>query len=115
MKRKLIIIEDDFCRYFSMKQIIESHAKISLSVIMLEDSSKLSSAIKKFIPGRLLVKPKHGILELLSAIKKGNHNRRNTEAIMILTNNLDAASEKTLRAEMEFEDNLLESALALVA
>ena len=115
MKRKLIIVEDDFCRYFSMKQIIESHAKISLSVIMLDDPAKLSIALKQLTPGRLLVKPKDGICGLLSTIKKGNHNRRNTEAIMILTDTLDAMFERNLRAHFQIETGLLDEDLALCA
>ena len=115
MKRRLIIIEDDFCRYFSMKQIIESHAKISLSIIALEDPAELPKAIKKLAPSHLLIKPKQGILELLYAIKKGNHNRRNTEAIMIVTSHLDALSEKNLLAGAQFDNELLDAGLAYAA
>jgi hypothetical protein len=98
-----------------MKQIIESHVKLSLSIIMLNDLSELSSAIKKLTPNRLLIKPKQGICELLSMIKKGNHNRRNTEAILIITDHLDAISEKNLKDCIQFDEDTLNTGLACAA
>lgn len=84
MKTRILIIEDNYYRYFTAKQVLEAKTRIKVDVMTANDSDAVRGAAENVKPDIILFKPKGGIMDLLEFMEKRNVNRRNTEISMIL-------------------------------
>lgn len=84
MKKQILIIEDNYYRYFTTKQVLETKTKIRVNVMTANDPQAVRNCASNVGPDIILFKPKGGIIELLDFLQKKDVNRRNTEISMIL-------------------------------
>jgi hypothetical protein len=89
MKTKILIVEDNFAKFFCMKHLLESQLKVPVTSKDVADASDLFQTISDFRPSMMLVRPTGGITALLGLLKRRQTNRRNTEITLILTPDLE--------------------------
>jgi hypothetical protein len=77
MKTKIMIVEDNYYKYFTMRQVIETQLKIKVEVVAAKSSEELEASAEQVNPGLLIIKPRGGIVELLSFFKQRKINCRN--------------------------------------
>lgn len=84
MKTRILIIEDNYYRYFTAKQVIEAKTKVKVEVATANESNMVRDMAMEAKPDIILFKPKGGIMDLLEFLKQKNVNRRNSEISMLL-------------------------------
>ena len=89
MKTKLLIIEDNFSKFFTTKHLLESQLKLQVSTRDIKTGQELADATAAFSPDMVMVRPEGGVAELLLKMKKRRSNRRNTEITLLLTQDFD--------------------------
>ena len=89
MKTRILIVEDNFAKFFCMKHLLESQLKVPVVSKDAADAADLFQTIQDVRPSMMLVRPAGGISALLSMLKKRQTNRRNTEITLILTPDLE--------------------------
>jgi len=89
MKTRVLIIEDDYRKFFAAKQVLESQLKMKLNVVDTRCVNELVEKTAKFSPDQIIFCPTGGVVELLDQMKKRKTNRRNTEIALMLTENFD--------------------------
>ena len=89
MKTKLLIIEDNFSKFFATKQVLESQLKLEVSTRDIRSGRELVDAAAAFAPDMVMIRPGGGITGLLDLMKKRRINRRNTEITLLLTQDFD--------------------------
>ena len=92
MKRKILIIEDNYYKFFTMKQMIESILKLKVNVIGAQDESELKLLSAGVGANDVLVKPEGGVMVLVEQLRRRRFNRRNSEVTFIITPELDRDS-----------------------
>ena len=85
MKNRILIIEDNYYKYFTIKQVLESQLKIGIEVIGVETSKEAKIKIEELRPSSIISRPKGGVADLLTVMIKRNVNRRNTQIILMIT------------------------------
>jgi hypothetical protein len=94
MKTRIMIIEENFSRFYTTKQVIETSIKIPVQTEKADSLSDIDQIAGDFEPHVLLVSPAGGILELIRFLKNGNYNCRNSEVSMILASDLETVDAK---------------------
>lgn len=89
MKTKVLIIEDNFAKFFTTKQVLESQLKLEVQTHSVETGAELATVTAALSPDLVMVRPEGGITELLLKMKKRGTNRRNTEITILLTPDFD--------------------------
>lgn len=89
MKNNLAIIEDNFCKFFAAKQLLESHFKLTVCVLSADSDVSLSQHLRTIKPNTVLCNEANGIFALCDEIKKRKLNRRNCKIYLIIKNNID--------------------------
>lgn len=89
MKTKVLIIEDNFAKYFTTKQVLEATLKLQVQAIDVSTGAELLSATKSLNPDLIVFRPNGGVAELLTKMKKRRTNRRNTEITLLLTQDFE--------------------------
>ena len=84
MKTRILIIEDNYYRYFTAKQVIEAKTRVNVNVSTANESNQVREMAMDVKPDIILFKPKGGIMDLLDFLKNKNVNRRNAEISMLL-------------------------------
>lgn len=84
MKTRILIIEDNYYRYFTAKQVIEAKTRVHVTVATANDAHLVREMALEVKPDIILFKPKGGIMDLLDFLKSKNVNRRNAEITMLL-------------------------------
>ncbi len=90
MKTKVLIIEDNYYKFFTMKQVLESQLKLQVNVVDVTDSGDVLNAAQSVEADVIVFRPSGGVAELLEKLKKRHTNRRNTEITLIVAEELDA-------------------------
>lgn len=90
MKTKVLIIEDNYYKYFTMKQVLESQLKLQVNVVDVTDTGDVLNAAQSVEADVIVFRPNGGVAELLEKLKKRHTNRRNTEITLIVAEELDA-------------------------
>lgn len=101
MKTKVLIIEDNFAKYFTTKQVLEAQLKLTVKALDVETSQELMNATAKINPDMILFRPNGGVAELLQKMKKRRTNRRNTEIVLLLADDFDDAAVRKFQLYME--------------
>jgi len=98
MKKRVLIIEDNDCRSFTTRQVIECHLRMSVSVVGAENATELVSKADAFNPDLIIYRPSGGVADLLAQMQKRNANCRNTEVQMIVTGEIDELVARRIQA-----------------
>ena len=112
MKTKVLIIEDNFAKYFTTKQILESQLKLEVSTKDIRDSRELVEATAELNPDVVMFRPDGGVAELLQKMKKRRTNRRNTEITLMLAHEFD---DEVVRRFQIFFENVAKNRIANAA
>ncbi|MCC6132624.1 MAG: hypothetical protein IT186_22080 [Acidobacteria bacterium] len=89
MKTKVLIIDDNFYKYFTTKQVLESQLKLDVKAQDVGTSKELVAMAKDFNPDVVMFRPDGGVAELLVRMRKRRTNRRNTEITLVLAQDFD--------------------------
>ena len=89
MKRQILIIEDNYYKFFTMKQVIETHLRLKVNVVGANNEAELRLATGEVGPGNIIIKPEGGVVELIENLRKRRLNRRNSEVTFVITPELD--------------------------
>jgi hypothetical protein len=89
MKSRILIIEDNYCKFFAAKQVLESQLKMKVDVADAGSTRELVIKAAAFNPDLIMYRPAGGVAELLAKMKKRRTNRRNSEIVLILAEGLD--------------------------
>lgn len=84
MKNRIVIIEDNYFRYFTAKNLLEGQLRIPSKTIRIQHISDLETYTKKINPSILMFKKNGGAVEMMEFLQKRGANRRNTEVIILL-------------------------------
>jgi hypothetical protein len=84
MKNRIIIIEDNYYKYFTTKQVLESKLRMGIEVIGVESQSEAQLKLEELEPHAVIEKPLGGVADLLHTMVKRNVNRRNSEIIIMI-------------------------------
>ena len=84
MKTKIVIIEDNFYRYFATKNLLENQLKMKMSVVNIETPCEIPVQAKSLKPNMIVYRPNGSLVDLLTMMKKRGTNRRNSEITLIL-------------------------------
>jgi CheY-like chemotaxis protein len=104
MKTKVLIIEDNFCKSFTTKQVLESQLKLAVRLVDVQTSRELAERTAEFKPDLILFRPNGGVAELLQKMKKRRSNRRNTEITLLLAQEFD--DEQVRKFQLFLEQSL---------
>jgi hypothetical protein len=85
MKNRILIIEDNYYKYFTTKQVLESQLRLGIEVIGAETEEEAQTKINEIDPHSIISRPKGGVADLLNIMLKRNVNRRNTEITLLIT------------------------------
>ena len=99
MKTKVLIIEDNYYRFFTTKQILQSQLKLDITVIDAKSGREFVQSTTDMKPDMIMFSPEGGVAELLLRMKKRHTNRRNTEVVLMV---LDEHSDEFARKVKEF-------------
>ena len=91
MKNRILIIEDNFYKYFTTRSILESKLRMNVKVMGINCQSSLPAVLGEISPGTVIYKPAGGVADLLSKLQKRNINRRNSEITLLITPELNEA------------------------
>lgn len=89
MKTKVLIIEDNFSKFFSTKQVLEAQLKLEVRAQDIRTGQELADATAAFAPDTVMIRPEGGVAALLQKMKKRGSNRRNTEITLLLAQEFD--------------------------
>ena len=101
MKTKVLIIEDNYSKYFTTKQVLEAQLKLHIDARDVETSQELINATAEVNPDMILFRPNGGVAELLQKMKKRRTNRRNTEITLLLADEFDDEAVRKFQLYME--------------
>jgi hypothetical protein len=101
MKTKVLIIEDNFYKSFTTKQVLESQLKVRVKLVDVHTSSELAQATAEFKPDLIMFRPNGGVADLLVKMKKRRTNRRNTEIQLLVASEFDDEAVKKFQLYME--------------
>lgn len=91
MKNRILIIEDNYYKYFTTKQVLESQLRLGVEVVGVESDEHAELLIQEISPHSIISRPTGGVADLLGMMVKKKVNRRNTEIILMLTPEAQAA------------------------
>jgi DNA-binding transcriptional MocR family regulator len=96
MKSQVVIIEDNFYKYFTTKQVLESQLKLDVAVVAPEASLAALESSKLKKADLVLFRPSGGIQELMEKLRKRNANRRNTTVTLMMIPEMDELIERSV-------------------
>lgn len=89
MKHRLIIVENNFWKFFAAKQLLEIHYRLKVTIVETTGTvDGFFDVLLDLNPSTVLCSEKIGILALCEAIEKRNLNRRNSEVFLIIQNEI---------------------------
>ncbi len=88
MKIKILILEDNYYKYFTTKQLIENQLKVSVKVKSCKEEDDLINYVIERDPNLLIYRPVGGVVEILNILKERGINRRNAVVELLLTTEL---------------------------
>ena len=83
MKTKVLIIEDNFYKTFTTKQVLEAQLKLDVRTVEVATSAELVQATVAAGADVILCRPSGGVADLLAKLQKRQANRRNTEVTLV--------------------------------
>lgn len=89
MKARILIIEDNDCKFFAAKQVLEAQLKMKLGIEKANSTDEVVAKTLDFKPNLIVYRPAGGVAELLEKMKKRHTNRRNSEIVLLYAEYLD--------------------------
>ena len=89
MKTRVLIIEDNYYKFFTTKQLIESQLKLDIQVVGCTSGKDVVASTTSIDPDLIMYSPEGGVIELISKLKRRNSNRRNTEIVLMQAGEFD--------------------------
>lgn len=96
MKNQVLIIEDNYHKFFTTKQVLEIQMKLPVHTVEVHNGYHLIRETEGFSPDFVMYCP-GGIVEVISQLKKRNTNCRNTEVTLIYAEDIDELSARALQ------------------
>lgn len=90
MKTKILIIEDNYCKYFTTKHLLEAQFKLNVRVVGAESDSEVIDHTAQLEPDVIMYRPVGGAQELMQTMRRRNTNRRNSEVTILVTHEFSA-------------------------
>ena len=84
MKNRILIIEDNYYKYFTIKQVLESQLKLGIEVVGTHSFTDAQAKIEAICPDSIITQPKGGVADLLNLMIRRNVNRRNTKVFLMI-------------------------------
>lgn len=84
MKNRILIIEDNYYKFFTTKQLLESQLKITIEVIGVSLEGELPEAVRALAPHSIIYKPEGPVMDLLKKLQKRKVNRRNSAITLMI-------------------------------
>ena len=88
-KSRILIIEDNYCKFFAAKQVLESQLKMTVTIVNTSTVRDLASKASAYNPDLVLYRPAGGVTELLAKMQRRGTNRRNSEIVLMLAEEFD--------------------------
>ena len=88
MKYKMVIIENNFHKFFTAKQLLETHFRLNVKIISTSSHYDLIDSILAIKPNSLLSNQTLGVVSLYEEISKRNLNRRNSIVYLIINEDI---------------------------
>ncbi|MEZ4742581.1 MAG: hypothetical protein R3B45_09060 [Bdellovibrionota bacterium] len=89
MKARILIIEDSYCQFFTAKQVLQSQLRLQVKAVKVADIQELAQKTIAFEPSFIIDRPCGGVVPLMEQMKKRQANRRNTEILLILAEEIE--------------------------
>jgi len=96
MKNQILIIEDNYHKFFTTKQVLEIQMKLPVTSVEVHDGYQLVRETEACNPDFVMYCP-GGIIEVISQLKKRNSNCRNSEVTLIYAEDIDEMSSRVLQ------------------
>ena len=88
MKIKVLIVEDSYYKFFTLKNLLKSSLKIDLKVAEIFPHESPVDTARNLGPNFLVYRPIGGVVEVLDLLKAKGINCRNAVVTVLLTNEL---------------------------
>ena len=85
MKNKILIIENNYYKFFSTKSLLEAKYKIKVDVITATSQADCEKVQEEIKPGSIIDNHTDGILDILKTMEKKKVNKRNTQVYLLIT------------------------------
>ncbi len=89
MKARILIIEDNYCKFFVAKQVLESQLNMVVAVVDANSAQELVAKTAQINPSIIVCRPAGGVALLLEKMRQRGTNRRNTEITLILAEDFE--------------------------
>ena len=89
MKTKVLIIEDNYYKFFTTKQVLETQLNMKVRVVDVACAREVVTQTQTMDPDMIVFRPNGGVADLLDKMKKRRTNRRNTEITLLVTQEFD--------------------------
>lgn len=104
MKTQILIIEDNFCKFFTTKQLLEAKLHLNVLGTEVQDASDLPRLISDF-PAELVMFKPGSIVEVLDTFQKRGANCRNTEVTLVLVEEIDEENYRRIFNSLQARQN----------
>ena len=89
MKNRFLIIEDDFYRYFTLRQVLKTALNLRFTIEVAEDQGEVVAVASTYKHGQVIFHQDGGILGLIDHFKKKKVNRLNSDIRLLVTRELE--------------------------
>ena len=89
MKNRFLIIEDDFYRYFTLRQVLKTALNLRFTIEVAEDQGEVVAVASAYKHGQVIFHQDGGILGLIDHFKKKKVNRLNSDIRLLVTRELE--------------------------
>ena len=83
MKTKIVIIEDDYYKYLTTRQILKSKMRMAVEEVSVDSAEALYETTASVKPDVILYRTRGAVLSLIRYFQGKNIHRRNAEIILI--------------------------------
>lgn len=101
MKTKILIIEDNYCKYFTTKHLLEAQFKLNVRVVGAESDTEVMDHACQLAPDVIMYRPNGGVQELLQTMRRRHTNRRNSEVTILVTHEFTSEGIKRVKDFVE--------------
>ncbi len=85
MKARILIIEDNYHKFFSTKQLLEARLHLQVEVVNFTSEGEIPQMIRSLKPDSILYKPTGCIIDIMQNLQKRSLNRRNAMITLMVT------------------------------
>lgn len=107
MKTRVLIVEDNFYKSFTTKQVLTAQLGIEVHFLDVQTTTELAERATEVRPDVIFVRPGGGVIGLLEKLKKRRSNRRNTEITLLLAHDFEDEQVRRFQELVEKTPNLV--------